>query len=207
VAAAAALGGGSETGDLDVAAALRRLDGPSPVARLFLLGVLAVLPLARGDLGIYVSRVASTLGSARLLEGRVAEALPLLEEAAQHGRAIGFMHGHSLVLGLLADGYPQAGRPEDASRTAGEALELARKHGERGWEAWALRALGGISGDPAHYGAALALAVELGMRPLQAHCHLGLGEVEAAVELYRSMDMPYWLARADAVDRRRGATT
>ena len=29
----------------------------------------------------------------------------------------------------------------------------------------------------AHYGAAIALASELGMRPLVAHCHLGLGKL------------------------------
>ena len=29
----------------------------------------------------------------------------------------------------------------------------------------------------AHYRQALALAEELGMRPLQAHCHLGLGRL------------------------------
>src|SRR4051812_24518895 len=58
---------------------------------------------------------------------------------------------------------------------------------------------------------ALALAEELGMRPLVAHCHLGLGtlyrkigrheqarsELATALELYREMDMPYWLARAE----------
>ena len=54
-----------------------------------------------------------------------------------------------------------------------------------------------------HYRQALALAEELGMRPLQAHCHRGLGtlyatlgqqeqarvELSAAIDLYRAMDM------------------
>ena len=53
-------------------------------------------------------------------------------------------------------------------------------------EAWALRLLGEIAaqaGPPdlesaqARYGQALALADELGMRPLVAHCHLGLGKL------------------------------
>ena len=59
---------------------------------------------------------------------------------------------------------------------------------------------------------ALALAEELGMRPLQAHCHLGLGtlyvktgqreqartELSTAIELYRAMDMTFWLPQAEA---------
>ena len=74
-------------------------------------------------------------------------------------------------------------------------------------------------GDPpdaeqaeAHYQQALALADELGMRPLQAHCHLGLGtlyattgqheqaraELSAAIELYRGMEMQFWLPQAEA---------
>ena len=64
----------------------------------------------------------------------------------------------------------------------------------------------------AHYRQALALAEELGMRPLQAHCHLGLGtlyvktgqreqartELSTAIELYRAMDMTFWLPQAEA---------
>ena len=58
----------------------------------------------------------------------------------------------------------------------------------------------------------MALAEELWMRPLLAHCHLGLGtlyckidrgkqaraELSAAIELYRSMEMTFWLSRAEA---------
>jgi hypothetical protein len=64
----------------------------------------------------------------------------------------------------------------------------------------------------AHYRQALALANELGMRPLQAHCHLGLGrlylragqlerarlELSAAIRLYRAMEMTFWLPGAEA---------
>jgi len=64
----------------------------------------------------------------------------------------------------------------------------------------------------AHYQQALALAEELGMRPLVAHCHLGLGrlygqtgqreqartELSAAIEMYRAMDMTFWLPQAEA---------
>ena len=64
----------------------------------------------------------------------------------------------------------------------------------------------------AHYHQALALAEELGMRPLQAHCHRGLGtlyattgqreqaraELSTAIDLYRAMDMTFWLPQAEA---------
>ncbi len=92
---------------------------------------------------------------------------------------------------------------------------------ERGHEAHALRLLGEIAArrqpleiEPAeaHYRQALALAEELGMRPLQAHCHRGLGtlylktgqqeqaqaELSTAIALYRAMDMTFWLPQAEA---------
>jgi hypothetical protein len=64
----------------------------------------------------------------------------------------------------------------------------------------------------AHYREALALAEPRGMRPLVAHCHLGLGTLCAHVAkreqagdhltiastMYREMDMRFWLDRAEA---------
>jgi uncharacterized protein HemY len=51
------------------------------------------------------------------------------------------------------------------------------------------------------------------MRPLQAHCHLGLGtlyvttgqwvqarvELTTALDMYRAMEMTFWLPEAEAV--------
>jgi DNA-binding SARP family transcriptional activator len=145
-----------------------------------------ILPQARSELSIYISRIASTLGSAYLAVGRTADALPLLEQAAAHGQSIGFMHGHSLVLALLAQGYLHAGRLDDAARTAAEALARARTFGERGWEAWTLYVAAELAvarkeaEAAARYGAALTLATELGMRPLQAHCHRRLASDRTA---------------------------
>jgi tetratricopeptide (TPR) repeat protein len=104
---------------------------------------------------------------------------------------------------------------------AGRALDLAVEHKGRGHHGWALRLLGEIAsrGDPlnfdqaeGHYRQAMALAEELGMRPLLAHCHLGLGRLYrrtgrrqdaqehlgAAVTMYREMDMRFWLEQAEA---------
>jgi tetratricopeptide (TPR) repeat protein len=95
------------------------------------------------------------------------------------------------------------------------------QHKERGNEAVALHQLGVVqahAGPPdvaqaeAHYQQALALAEELGMRPLVAHCHLSLGTLYAktgqweqartalsmAIALYHDMDMPFWLPQAEA---------
>jgi len=92
----------------------------------------------------------------------------------------------------------------------------------RGFFAHAQHLLGDIATHPdrfdaergeAHYRRALALAEELRMRPLVAHCHFGLGrlfgrtgERDRALEhlalaaaLYRDMGMSYWLANAERV--------
>ena len=113
-----------------------------------------------------------------------------------------------------------AGRTERAFPLAAQALDLAQEHRERGYEAHALRLLAAIDLEreiPAFeraeegYRKALALAEELGMRPLQAHCHRGLGRLyqrrgdpeagataaAAARELYRAMDMTFWLDKTD----------
>src|SRR5262249_27175997 len=117
--------------------------------------------------------------------------------------------------------YLRAGHVTDAHTLAVQALTLSRKRKERGAEAWTLRLLGDIAmhgdlpeAEPAetYYLQALALADELGMRPLQAHCHRGLGtlygqirrveqarvELSTAIDLYRAMDMTFWLSQAEA---------
>ena len=122
----------------------------------------------------------------------------------------------------LGEAQMLAGRLEDAHALAERALALAREHQERGNEAYALRLLGEIAArrDPsdvdeaaAHYRQAFALAEELGMRPLLAHCHHGLGalylkmgrheqaraELSAAIELFQSMEMTFWLPRAEVM--------
>jgi hypothetical protein len=81
-----------------------------------------------------------------------------------------------------------AGRLEEAHALAAGAVTHARAHQERGNEAYALCLLGTSAArrEPpeheqaeAYYQQALTLADELGMRPLQAHCHRGLGTLYA----------------------------
>jgi tetratricopeptide (TPR) repeat protein len=128
----------------------------------------------------------------------------------------------ALVLTELSEALLLVGRVDEARTLASRLLELSRTHPGRGYQAHACRLLGEVSRrcEPpdvdqalAHYRQALALAEELGMRPLQAHCHLGLGTLyartgqrqqvqaalSAAIDLYRAMDMTFWLPQAEAV--------
>jgi tetratricopeptide (TPR) repeat protein len=121
----------------------------------------------------------------------------------------------------LGEAHLLAGRLEEAHALAERALALARTHQERGHQAYALRLLGEIAAHRApperalaetHYHQALALADVLGMRPLQAHCHRGLGTLytvtgqreqartvlSTAMALYRAMDMTFWLPQTEA---------
>jgi tetratricopeptide (TPR) repeat protein len=146
--------------------------------------------------------------------------LPLLEEAVQDATAMHLLSHQSLRVAWQSETALVDGRREDALALAGRALTLARDHKERGNEAYALRLLGEIvaQGEPLdvaqaerHYCQALALAEELGMRPLQAHCHRGLGtlyaatgqreqtrtELSTAIAMYTSMDMTFWLPQTE----------
>ena len=165
--------------------------------------------------------MATGLGSAYALAGRIGEALPLLEEAVAQAASMGMMGGQALRLVQLAEGFLLAGRPDDAMATANRALDLSLEHKERGHQAWGLRLLGELhstEGRPAVdqaaacFAQALALADELGMRPLLAHCRLGLGRLyrrtgrgdEArehlgrAASTLRELDMRFWLEPAEA---------
>jgi DNA-binding NtrC family response regulator/tetratricopeptide (TPR) repeat protein len=165
--------------------------------------------------------VASALGYAYALAGRVDEAVPVLEQAVDQAAAVAILGRLSIQVAWLGEVHLLAGRVSDAARFAQHALDLSREHKERGHEAWTLRLLAEVAArrDPpeveradAFYHEALALADELGMRPLSAHSHLGLGtlygkanrvaparlESSAAIELFRSMEMTFWLAGAEA---------
>jgi class 3 adenylate cyclase/tetratricopeptide (TPR) repeat protein len=173
------------------------------------------------DLPIWFPFIAPALGAAYTLDGRVADAVPLLTQAMEQADATERVDVQALCRLALGEAQALAGRLEEAHGLAKQALVLAREHGERGHEAYALRLLGDIAarreplasdqaGD--YYRQALALAEELEMRPLQAHCHLGLGtlyakagqrddahtELSAAIDLYRTMEMTFWLPQAEA---------
>ncbi|HKZ05554.1 MAG TPA: AAA family ATPase, partial [Methylomirabilota bacterium] len=128
---------------------------------------------------LWLPRIASALGLAQVRKGAVAEGVAHLEHAVERSEAMKLIGAHALLLASLGEGYLHAGRLEDARRVAGAARALARGHRERGNEGWSLRleaeiALASTPPDAeaaaARAQAALALAEELGMRPLAAEC-------------------------------------
>jgi tetratricopeptide (TPR) repeat protein len=164
--------------------------------------------------------IAACLGYAYALQGRLTEGRALLEEGISESIRTGARQ-RPLWVAWLSEVCRLVGCGEEAWQHARQALDLARQQKARGDEAVVLHQLGVVHAhaDPpdaeqaeAHYQQALALADELGMRPLQAHCHRGLGtlyaatgqreqaraELTTAIALYRTMDMTFWLPQTEA---------
>jgi DNA-binding NtrC family response regulator/tetratricopeptide (TPR) repeat protein len=128
-------------------------------------------------------------GRAHALAGRPAEAVPLLDEAIRLATAIADVLGYALWLVWLGHAHLLADGPAEAARLARQALAWSSRRGERGNEAWALQlqAEAAARTEPpdlatarGSYEAALARAVELGMRPLAAECQQRLGRIVRA---------------------------
>ncbi len=168
--------------------------------------------------------IASTLGYAYALVGRASEALPLLQDGIEKAASKRQWRYYPLQLAYLSEAFRLSDRMDDALRLATQALDSARDYKARGQEAWAHWNIGELAlhHDPPDaekaedsYQRALALADELGMRPLVAHCHLGLsrlswnlgrlGEareyVASATQTYRKLKMELWLEKAGKVLR------
>jgi tetratricopeptide (TPR) repeat protein len=155
--------------------------------------------------------VLAQLGEASEALNRLQEGQQLLERQA----AKGLVDHHGWSYHALGRASLLLGRLDQARRMGDRAVQSSPS--QRGYAAHALHLLGDIathldafdatSGDT-HYRQALALAEPRGMRPLVAHCHLGLGKLysrtgerekaqehlTAAATMYREMDMAYWLA-------------
>ena len=145
---------------------------------------------------------------------RVQEAEELLERQAargivgHRGWAYQAMGRACLLLGRL-----------DKARQLAERAVGTSQH-QPGFAAHALHLLGDLAAQPdrfdaensiAHFREALTVAQKHGMRPLIAHCHLGLGRVHdrlgkpdahkhlaTAAAMYRDMDMAFWLKQAES---------
>jgi tetratricopeptide (TPR) repeat protein len=203
-------------------------------------GCLGQLYLAQGDLepaiwvleqGLALCRasgdrnwlqdIVAALGAAYALQGRLAEGCALLEEGISESIRTGELRGHAARLAQLSEVCRLAGRREEAGQYARQALDLARQQKARGDEVQALYQLGAVHAHADHrdaaqaeayYQQALALAEALGMRPLQAHCHRGLGMLYATtgqpeqartalsttIAMYQSMKMTFWVPQTAA---------
>jgi DNA-binding SARP family transcriptional activator len=173
-----------------------------------------------GDHAIIQQASRACLAYVQALTGQTSEAISSLERIVAQASTMRNV-GPARVITYLGEAYLLGDRPSDAARQASAAVALARERRERGYEAWALRLLGEVTSQPghcdqptadAHYRAAMALAADLGMRPLVAHCHLGLAKLcrrtgdgakaqehlTIATTMYREMGMGFWLEKAEA---------
>jgi tetratricopeptide (TPR) repeat protein len=170
---------------------------------------------------LLLPELAAALGLAYALDGRVAAGLPLAAHGVEQLVTVGRPRNLVPAIVYLSEASLVAGRLEEARQHAEQALDLARQRHYRGHQARALWLLGESTAQQAspelepataHYRQALALAEELGMRPLQAHCHRGLGTLYAATgqreqartalsmarEMYQAMAMTFWLPETEA---------
>ena len=143
---------------------------------------------------------------------RVTEQL-LLEQAAR-----GWIGQTGWLWGLLGRAAFVLGRPDEARRLAGRAIDCSPH--QPGFAAYALLLQGDIAASSQGfdaergetcYRAALALAEPRGMRPLIARCHLGLGRLhrrlgrrgqadrflETVMAMHRGMEMSLEDSRQD----------
>jgi tetratricopeptide (TPR) repeat protein len=147
--------------------------------------------------------------------GRPTDAYASLSAARESIGSVVHLHARMGEAALAVGALPEA------RQYAEGALAFSRKQTARGEEAWSLYMLGvitagqgpnSVAASDDYYGQSLALAEDLGMRPLVAHCHLGLGKLfrrtgqgsqarahlTTATTMYREMDMRFWLAQAES---------
>ena len=177
-----------------------------------------VVNACQDDRPAWFPLLAAALGATYTAAGRIDDARVMLKQALRLAVATEIADNETVCSIGLADAELRAGHLDEAEALADRALSLARAHGERGNEAYALHVLGEIVAQrvpiqrmPAedHYVQSLALAETLGMQPLQAHCHVSLAtlfastgrrklartELSKAIEQYRAMKMNLWLGR------------
>ena len=152
--------------------------------------------------------------------GEASEALNRLREGEQllkRQAATGVVGHRGWAYHLLGRTCLLLGRLDEARRLGALAVESTPD--QPGFVPHALHLLGDIATHPdrfdaqsgeAHYRQALTRAESRGMRPLVAHCHLGLGKLyrrtgerqqahehlAAAATMYHEMDMTFWLEHA-----------
>ena len=181
----------------------------------------------RGNFGPLYKYTAPNLGLAYVRCGRVQEGLQLLERLTEESSSMNIVPFHALELTNLSEARLAAGRRAEALESAQRGLALLRTNRQRFAEPENLRVLGDIhaSDDPpnvheaeASYRQAMALAAEMGLRPVLARCHLHLGtmygnagkrtqaleHLTQALEMLREMGMRFWQEKAEAAIRQWG---
>src|SRR5262249_37813643 len=137
--------------------------------------------------------------------GHLAEGTALLERALREFEGVGMRVYQGRVAADLAEAYVRVGRTDEAATQAEPAIGLARERGQSMDLIHAPRALGAVAaarGDVqaaiVHYDAVVELGRQLGLRPLQALCHLDLARVYRHRDPARATDHQ---TRGDAMCR------
>jgi tetratricopeptide (TPR) repeat protein len=202
-------------------ATVHLLEGDWAKARLLLEYGISVLRTGSVVVALPYAVASSAWGLAQL--GHTDEALNRLQEGEQlleSQAASGIVFNRAGTSPALGRACLLLGRLDEARRLANRAVESSSQH-QFGNIAHALHLLGDIATHPdrfdaesgeVHYRQALTLAEPRSMRPLVAHCHLGLGRLyrrtdkpqkgheylTTATTMYREMGMTYWLETAEA---------
>jgi class 3 adenylate cyclase/tetratricopeptide (TPR) repeat protein len=172
--------------------------------------------------------VVSCLAAAYAFVGRFEETLRLLETTTDRNAWLTGAESRQLPFGKAmrmvweVEAFMLADQLSEAEALARRVLEVSEESKDRGSKAWLLCLLGDLlarhhpdqdhlTHAEASFKEALSLAQDLGMRPVQAHCHRGLAKIHAqsincavarselhtAIQLYKDMSMPFWLAKAN----------
>jgi len=175
----------------------------------------------RHDIPLWRPVFASFLGYSLALSARFSEAESLLREAINQASMMRMVVFHSQMIMWLGEARLLTGAVEEAAELADEALRNTRERGEAVLEAWALHLAAEVTThrEPldaaraeALYREAMERADRLGVRPLTARCHLGLGalsgrtgraneardHLSTAARLFREMQMRLWSDRVDS---------
>jgi hypothetical protein len=171
---------------------------------------------------ILVPMLAAPLAYAYALNGAHNRADKLSGDAWDQLRGTNVFWLYIWLYAPLGMGMLEVGNLSGAREVSTYGLSLARKMGMRGMETDSLRVLGGAYGGSEgtdveeakkHLVSAMAMAEELRMPADEAHCQFELAKllvqagslnearqnIKAAMKLYRALDMPFWLSRAEAM--------
>jgi tetratricopeptide (TPR) repeat protein len=181
---------------------------------------LSIAAYRTGNIAVVLPVVVATSAWVLAQVGEASEALTRLRESEQ-------LLERQAARGAVLTNYQALGRAAlllnrlDEAQSLGDRAVTHSQSRHHGAAANALHLLGDIATHPdrfdaergeVYYRKALALAEPRGMRPLIAHCHLGLGKLyrrtgqreqahehlTSATMMYRDMDMPFWLEQAEA---------
>jgi hypothetical protein len=168
----------------------------------------------------YYNWAAMFLGHAYAMSGRGDQGIKLLTDSNKMFEEIGIRFGQISSLPLLAEAWYEVNDISKCLTIANEAILFAEKMQTVLYVPILLELLGRIHSHPAHYqpaksrqfyGQAMKAAAAQNYQVTLAHCHAGLGrlhnttgkkdearkELAHGCEMYRNMEMTYYLRKAE----------